>query len=261
MKHIEKRFLNEFSETEFNEIMKQQEFTVFEKGIDSNTLNSVKQLNQRQLVLKTANNKYLKGFPHKVNGQVYAFPEPDPTIIYFSIAQSFKNSIEKHKDALLPKLNLSSNSIGEMTHDFYNYYGAVCGTVIFLFTSIESFMNSLIVDTDIYKRVLTNKTEYFDFKQIQENLPFNEKIKDVIPQLKLKDFVKTYPLKFQIISNLKEFRDNIVHTKSKTESMHQDYIIKKSLFFNYNDTIDTVSEYMNFYKLDYIKECNCGKDF
>jgi hypothetical protein len=112
---------------------------------------------------------------------LYTFPEPDPTLIYFSSAQRFRREIDHFRNLLLPKINPDSKVIEEFTHDFYHYYGAVSGTVIFLFSSIECFMNSLLEPEDIYIRKLSMKTEQYNFQQIQENISFGEKIKDLIP--------------------------------------------------------------------------------
>ena len=66
----------------------------------------------------------------------------------------------------------------------------------------------------------------------------------------------------QHIWNLKEFRNDIIHTKPKKDAvLWYDNLIKKSLNFKYLETLNAVAKFMNFYKTDYIIECDCGKDF
>lgn len=261
MKHIARHFLNQYTEDQWKEIEKKHSFEQFSRGEDSQKLNKKKITKQTVAFMKTVSDHYVKGFPHKVNGHTYTFPEPDPTLIYFSNAQQFRRNIDTYRNNLLPKLNMSNKAIQDFTHDYYHYFGAVCGTVIFLFTSLESFMNSLIKDTDNYVRRLPAKTEIFNFTQIQENISFGEKIKDVIPQLTSKDYYKAHPKKAQAISNLKEFRDQIIHTKSTSAVVQHDYVIKRSFTFQYDETIEIIADYMNFHKADYIKECGCNADF
>lgn len=261
MKHIKRSFLNQHTEQEFKEITKGNKFELFYRSSDGERLNKKRTTKQTVAYLKTVNDFYVKGFAHKINGQMFTFPEPNPTLIYFSNAQRHRREVELFKKSLLPKLNASSSKIEDFTHDYYNYFGAVCGTVIFLFTSLESFMNSLLIETDTYVRALPGKTEVFDFKQIQENISFGEKIKTVIPQLKNKNYFKAHPTKAQLIDNLKEFRDNIIHTKSTNEIIQHDFIIKRSFTFDYDEVIDAIAHYMNFHKENYIAECGCDKDF
>ena len=65
-----------------------------------------------------------------------------------------------------------------------------------------------------------------------------------------------------MIWNLKEFRDDIIHTKQEDNNMlRYEGLIKKSLNFKYDKALISVASFMNFYKKDYIVECNCGGDF
>ncbi len=261
MKHIARHFLNQYSAEEFEEIQKGHKLDEYTRGEGSKDLNKRKITKSTVAYMHTVGNYYVKGFPYKVNGHTYTFPEPNPTLIYFSNAQRFRREIEEFRVKLLPKLNMTTEQIEDFTHEYFNYFGAVCGTVIFLFTSLESFMNSLLKETDTYIRPLSNKTEIFNFSQIQEGISFGEKIKTTIPQLTGKDYFKAHPTKAQLIDNLKEFRDNIIHTKTTTDVIQHDYVIKRSFSFKYDETIQVIAEYMNFYKVNCIKECDCGSDF
>jgi len=114
----------------------------------------------------------------------------------------------------------------------------------------------------IYQRK-KNRTETYSKHQIEQYISFDEKIKSVIPQITKIDYLKSHPLVATHIDNLKEFRNNVIHTKTNKENEHfkYDHIVKRSLSFKYTEAIDAIAKYMNGYKQDYITECKCGKDF
>ena len=54
----------------------------------------------------------------------------------------------------------------------------------------------------------------------------------------------------------------IIHTQEAKEESTYDYLYRKALDFNYNDTLDAVKDFCNFYlKQDFITECNCAHDW
>lgn len=262
MKHISRRYLVQYTQAEFEKIKFDQPLTELDRGADKPPIDNKYSKNHIGY-LHTTNNFYIQSSPQKINNKIYLFPEPDPTLIYFSSAQNNLRLLNKRKDDLLTKIDIQSDASEDLIHDFYEYFGAVCGCVIFLFTSIESFMNSLIKENDQYINKKKNRTEIYDKFQIEQHISFDEKIKEVIPKLTSIDFYKMHPVLAVHINNLKEFRDNIIHTKTNKEDEHfkYDHIVKRSLTFKYDITIEAVAKYMNTYKQDYIIECDCGKDF
>ncbi len=147
-----------------------------------------------------------------------------------------------------------------MIKELYDYFSVTSGFVILLFTALEALMNRCIPNNYIYKRVSERKTELFSKKQIEEYIPFDEKIKNVLTEATNKSFLKQHPKKYTHISNLKEFRNMIVHTKEAEGQSTYDYLFKKALTFNYAETLDIVKDFCNFYtKPDYIIECNCSQ--
>lgn len=261
MKHIERKFLLQLTETEFEKISEGKKFNAIVRSENTEPIDKNKINKNAPGYLQTESGMLIQGFPHNLKGKIFLIPEPDPTLIYFSSAQTNYRESEHHKQLLLPKIDIQSNITEEVVHDFYNYFGSACGCIIFLFTSLECFMNSLIKDDDIYKKIQKNRTELYSKKQIEESVSFDEKIKFVIPQLTGVDFLKKHPLPAQTIYGLKDFRDNIIHTKSNKELFTYDHVVKRALSFSYANAIDAVSKYMNGYKPKYITECGCGKDF
>ena len=63
-----------------------------------------------------------------------------------------------------------------------------------------------------------------------------------------------------MIWKLKDFRDGIIHTKQDPDQKSYFNLLKNALDFKYDDTLESVAIFMNFYKKDYIIECDCGSD-
>ena len=92
-------------------------------------------------------------------------------------------------------------------------------------------------------------------------LDFKTKIKDVLPMITGKDFFSKSTPANQLIWNLKDFRDEIIHTKANENPLKYEKLIKTSLNFKYEKTLMATATFMNFYKTDFILECDCGQDF
>ena len=153
--------------------------------------------------------------------------------------------------------------IGNVMNAFYNFFGFVSNYVTSLFNSLEAFMNHQIPNVFEYRRFSKQKTELYNKEQIQRQIPFEEKIKKVIPQVKGKSFHRHQAHKFDIILKFKDFRDEIVHTKVDEKSAPNLYhkLFAKSLDYDYNETIQTVKDYLNYYDPELIEKCNCGSDY
>ncbi len=229
-----------------------------DKNFDHKTLNDKK---KSIAIISTDKKKLYGGFVHKVEGRNYIFPVPDPTLIYFHNAQISIARIKDYKAKLLNKLNLNQELSESGINEIYNFYSVTSGFVIYLFTSLESYINQLIPEDFVFKRELPKRTELYDKKQVQESLDFKTKITEVISDATGRNFFNNQTPTNQLIWNLKQFRDDIIHTKPDDNPLKYDKLIKTSLNFRYADTLDSVAKFMNFYKTDYIIECDCGVDF
>lgn len=211
--------------------------------------------------IKTEDDVVVGGFIHNVKGKRYVFPVPDPTLIYFNNAQLNIVAIAKHKEELIKKVDVEETLSEPALNEIYNFYGVTSGFVIFLFTSIESFVNQLLPDDFEYRNELKRKTEIYNKQQIQESIDFKTKLKYVLPQATGKDFFRNQTTTNDKIWKLKDFRDEIVHTKPGENPLKYDHLIKTSLNFKYEETLEAVAKFMNHYKPEYIVECDCGMDF
>ena len=257
MKHIRKKFL---IQEEAKEQLDPVKFEIYEKleGFDQAIL---KKRKDDVAYLITEKGLKIGGFVHKLEGKYYVFPMPDLTLIYFHNAQKSLKEIKEARKTLLKCLDVSQTVHEPALHEFYEFYGTTSGFIIYLFTSIESFINQLIPDDFVYKRKTNRNIELYNKKQIQEFLDFKTKITTVLFEATGNNFFHKPTSANQLIWNLKEFRDEIIHTKQGDHPVKYEKIIKTSLSFKYADALSAVASLMNFYLPNYIIEGDCGVDF
>lgn len=254
MKHPKKRFK---FEKEINA------FDYDNRAIKIDLENKVKPPKDHDIYLQTESGTVIKAFHININGTHYHIPEPDPILIYFNDAYNHFRSIIANKETFLETLNTNAQSnVYEMIQELYKHFGWCNGFVIFLFTSIEAFINKIIPDDYNYHIKKNNRTEVYNKEQIERHLSFDDKYSNVLKDITGRDFKKSYPLKHAHIQNLKDFRDNIIHSKAnKAGDTPYDYLFKKALNFKYEETIHAVKDLMNFYEPGYIEDCDCGADY
>jgi hypothetical protein len=260
-KHIEKKFLMQTKlPDDVMEVIKKPEHTTHVNDIPQPIKDFPKEYHAYAI---TGDNIFFKTFAFEYQGAVRFIPEPDPVLVYFDSAyNNYKLIADRRKEILKSTLN---KPMGEpMIKELYSFYSLTSSFVIFLFTSIEAFINRTIPTDFVYTRVGKRSTETFTKRQIEEWLPFDEKIKDVLPKVTGKQFSANYPSQWSHICQLKEYRDAIVHTKTAPDGGYTyDHLYKKAFLFNFEETINAVKDFCNFYSEspDYITECSCGNDW
>ncbi len=215
----------------------------------------------KNLTIQTTDGSNIFAFIYNHNGKHIPMPLPDFTLVYFDFAHTLNNGRKIYQKQMFDRLTDITNFTEVSSREVYNYYGYSTSCIINLFTSIECFINHLIPDSAIYIEKRTNKTEIYDKKQIQVGIPFMDKLKKVLPQLKgNKNFFQhPTPTNAHIIK-LKELRDEIIHTKSDNNGNIASELFKKIIKFDYDQTFDAVSKLMNFYEPDYVEECPCENE-
>lgn len=255
MKHVKRRFL---FETDTNSIE-------FQSNVISYELDEIYQLKKvptSAAFLITEDGIAYSGFAKKINGRFSIFPIPDITLIHFNTAQTSVRNITSAKKELLFFLSLNDKATGKLLNSLYQYYSLTSTYVISLFTSIESFINQMIPEDYEYRIIRTNKTEIYNKRQIQKSIDFKTKISKVMSDAcKKKDFFAKKTKCTQMIWQLKEFRDELIHTKHSDDPIEYKSIIQRPINFNYTETLKSVAQFMNHYKSEYIVECDCGEDF
>lgn len=257
MKHIKKNFLHqrEYSQKEMNAFG--NDLYELEK---IGALSNVRVPKDNRIILFTENNFGIQAFEYSNQGKKYFIPEPDPVLIYFHSAQLNLKLIQESKKELLRMLDPTKPMSERVQHQIFSFFSLSSGFIIFLFTTIEAFINKSIPKEYRYKKEQKNKTELYDQQQIQRYISFDEKKTKILTEITRKDFHVSFPMKDQHLVNLKNFRDSIIHTKQSSGINKYDEICKKSLNFKYQDSIEAVFDFLNFYQPNYIEECSCGAD-
>lgn len=259
MKHIKRKFLSEVKLTDEQLKLLEQRGSIVN---DRESAKNVKVPKDMSAILITENKTGINAFIYKERNSQYFIPEPDPVLIYFNNAQANLRQIEASRTEMFNKLNVDGFVTTEIKHSLYQYFGSCSAYVIFLFTAIEATMNKSIPPSHEYRVDRPSRSELYNFEQIQKHLGFDEKMTKVLRQLTNKDFSKDHPKVYQHISNLKEFRDSIVHTKTESkDNTPYGYIFKKALTFDYVKTIYAVRDFINYYQPGLIEQCDCGMDF
>jgi hypothetical protein len=255
-KHIKKRFLIEIESNPDLDKAITDNLDVYTKD-DAFKIPKVKDI--KTSLIQYDNGKIVQAFPHRHNGTLKWIPEPDPILILFHTAYLNGKEISKQRNESL--LFIGNTHLNEgVINDLYKYFGLVSSFVISLFTALEAFINWRTANATYTKETI-KKTEIYVGGQIG-GLPVDIKINEVLPIITGKDFSKSHPLIYMHITNLKEFRNSIVHLKSSSDGhTPYDHIFKKSFQYNYEQALNAVKDFLNFYhpsNPNYIEECNCS---
>ena len=181
--------------------------------------------------------------------RVFSFPEPNPICIYYlsaneqlEISYSLKNKLfseEQHFNS-------------DYYYDkFIEYYKETSLGVILLITTIEGFINQLLVDNlelEINgKRLTKNKIEWLDL---------NTKIRQVIPQLLEIDFQQTNPKEYDNICLIIDLRNDLIHLKRSVKSNITNYqtLFKRLIDFDHIGCSDAIFTFINTIIPDYLTE-------
>lgn len=258
MKHIEKRFILQSK--------KDENFKILDglNPIDIKDTEKLKKANKKEdhlAFVQTDLNYTLGGITYNLSGTNCFIPIPDPTLVYFNNAQLIFSNIKNSKKAIKTKLELSKlGDIPELaSKEVYNFIGSASIFVTSLYMSLESFTNQLIPNSYEYRKPTKTKIEIYTKEHIQISFDLKRKIKEVINPITGKDYLKENP--GDIIWELRDIRDMVVHTKQENDILKYSLLIKELLGFNYEKGLIEVSKLMNYYKKDYVVECDCGEDF
>lgn len=255
MKHIKKKY--QFQIEGVDKIKEVGE------PVSANDGNLIKKAKEKDLYVTTEKDFVIKAFPFKHSKGIAVIPIPDLTLVYYDSAYNQNRERKDVETKLLNKLTSKNDKFGEdATNEIYHYYGNASGCIIFLFTSLESFINHILPDDKSYSLETDKNTAHYNKKQIQRHIAFDDKLKKVLPQLlDGANFFTHQTTHTQHITNLKKLRDELIHTKSDISFGNQEELIKRLLQFKYDETFIAVAKFMNFYKPNYVVDCDCELDF
>ncbi|MEP7377889.1 MAG: hypothetical protein ABI675_31110 [Chitinophagaceae bacterium] len=220
-----------------------------------------KDVKDKHAILLMDTGETLRSFFVNDNGKACSIPLANPVLIYFNFSQTLLKNLDLKKATLLNVFTGENQVNEDALKLFYEYFGLASSFATMLMTSIEAFVNQKLDSSAIYTKSEGNKFQkVYDYNQIQRWIPLTEKIEHILDSQQSKSFKKSYPLKQIHIDNLKAIRDLIVHTKAGQN--HDAYVelFRKTLSFNFYDTIQAVKDFINFYDENLVESCPCGID-
>ncbi|SFS81451.1 hypothetical protein [Lutibacter maritimus] len=245
--HSKRKFVGNFkTDFHFSEIENYNDYAKKTTEVDFNEYPKV--------LIQTNDKNVTLGFVHLVSGKPIAIPEPEPSILYFTNAESKLSELLRLQD-LIQKSEKFDN-VDELSYTFYNFFQLSSDFTINLFTSIEAFNNGLIPD-DFFIKI---KGKKFDKNRTQRSMDFLIKIKKAIPEIMNKSYFKDYQRDYDFLLKFKKLRDNVVHTKNIDNGFLSSYreLYISYLIFDFKKSYELVKNYMNYYKENWIENCDCG---
>lgn len=257
MKHIKRKFL-------FDDFLQKVDFPQRFEHVDLDKIDQKflkKNAKDNVAILTTDKGEKVFSFIYNNSGRHCMIPVPDFTLVNYNFAYILNVRRKEHKKNLVQNLaDLSTPNEVSNTYA-YEYQGCASTCIICLFTAIECFVNDIIPENFKYEITTEKKTEIYNKKQIQISIPLMEKLTKVLPAALDKNFFAKQTPTNAHIYNLKDLRNDIVHTKSdKTGQNHID-ILKRLLNFKYEETFAATFKLFNFYKDNFIEECPCNDDW
>ncbi len=158
--------------------------------------------------------------PIKINNKKTNFLTPNPTALFLDISHNLY--IKACKTYKFEKLK-EPDSIMD-AKKYFNSLEFYIGSIIFAYTSIESFVNEVIPKGYVHKKQKTKCTEIYTKDQI-EYLQLDEKLKNILPEIiKIASIAQTQLWSEYI--ELRDIRHQIIHLKTK----NLDYISSQNKF-------------------------------
>lgn len=220
-----------------------------------------KDVKEKHAFLIMDSGELLRAFFANDNGRACTIPLANPVLIYFNFSQTLLKSLAERKNRLLNSFTGNEEVTEDALKLFYEYFGQASSFVTMLMTSIESFVNQKLDPKLSYSKSEGNKFQrVYNYNQIQRWIPLSEKISEILDIQQQKSFKQKFPLKQQHLDNLKNLRDLIVHTKAGETPDAYDELFRKSLAFNFLETIQSVKDFLNFYDSNLVEPCPCGID-
>lgn len=261
MKHIKKKFLfhQYLQEREGNKFMKKFEEIPVPQNIDSQKI--LKAARGHVGIIKSNDDENIFSMVYNDNGTYCMIPVPDFSLMNYHQAYKYNIDRKELRKELIRHFRDLNNDEYKNFAFAYEFQGCASACIIMLFTSIECFVNDIIPSDFKYIVPDTKRTEIYNKEQIQEFIPFMDKLKKVLPKALGKDFFSKQTPSTIHKYNLKELRNAIVHTKSDLTGQNHADILKKLLNFKYEETFKSITTYFNFYKENFVEDCTCNEDW
>ena len=146
--------------------------------------------------------------PVKISDKDTVIPTPNPTAMFLNISNRLY--LDAKRKFNFYSLTNSKETKEKKCFDSLERYMA---SIIFAYTSLESFANESIPDSYVYKKKVKDKLKTFKKKKIEKEFSLVNKLKIILPDIKNINFNEKNPLwiDFQLLKNI---RHRIIHMKT-----------------------------------------------
>lgn len=251
MKHIKRKFLKEHTFTQDG-----YDYAI-EQGKGAKTFKG----NLKDFVpyIITTDKKFIQGFFYNLEGKKVMIGEPNPVVIYFSNAQGFLASILQYRNDLFEGLKDDKKDVDIILNAMFGFYSVVTSFTSSLFNSLEAMINSKI-PKDFTMANSRRRNSTMNKYEVIRYTGFEDKIKIVLKQITGNNFAEVKNSHYTELIKLKTLRDNITHAKSNIdyEVNYYEKLYTEALDFNYEKSLNSAKEFINFYESNLIEPCDCG---
>ncbi|MFA9190339.1 hypothetical protein AAGV28_03045 [Flavobacterium sp. FZUC8N2.13] len=251
MKHIKRKFLKEHKFTQDG-----YDFTI-EQGKVAKKIKG--NLNDFVPYIITTDQKFIQGFFYNLDGKKVMIGEPNPIVIYFSNAQGFLSSILEYRNDLFEGLKNDKTDVDVILNAMFGFYSVVTSFSSSLFNSLEAMINSKI-PKDFTMANSRRRNSTMNKYEVIRHTGFEDKIKIVLKHITGNNFAEKKNSDYNELIKLKTLRDNITHAKANIdyEVNYYEKLYTEALDFNYEKSLDSAKEFINFYEDNLIEPCDCG---
>lgn len=163
----------------------------------------------------------LAGFVHLPDGSGLSIPVPDPTAIYLSLAKAAFDKATEHQNQLFPNAVLPGESgvqprlHPELDGSLFDCFQSLIAGVVFSYTALEAFANSVIPDGYSFSVERGDKkcVETYSRDQIERHISLDVKLDKILPEICSVPTLKGTQ-KWEQYVKLKKVRDRLIHLKS-----------------------------------------------
>lgn len=186
--------------------------------------------------------------PSSNRNRIYTFPEPDPVCIYYNIAVE---NLEKSFD-LKNKVISNGQDYGNLQtyEDFSEYFSVTSQGIIFLITTIESFLNQFIED----KGYIINKKKTASRKL--KWMKLEQKLNLISGNLLGINFKELKGNEYNQILQTNNLRNDLIHLKRVVKSNDTSYqdLFKILMDYKQVQSLDAVFTLLCMLKPNYFVE-------
>ncbi len=163
----------------------------------------------------------LVGFVQLPHGTVLSIPVPDPAAVYLSLARAAMKNGLAYVESELPNQILTVNAESRLANDseqgFFDCLQSIVSGVVFSYTAIEAFANSVIPDDFVFVKPRQDKrcTEHYTKEQIERHVSLDVKLDEVLPKILMGAKSPKGGKAWSDYTKLQKTRDRLIHLKSE----------------------------------------------